>query len=140
MIRALLLAALPAIILAGCAAYDSPTPAPPAGASGSGSAGRVPSIGRDLPPAGATLLEQARQQRRAGQLAQAGATLERAVRIAPTHPAVWQELGQLRFEEGDYAQAEQMGRKALSLSPEGSIERSRAADLVADAQRAQRRP
>jgi len=137
--RTCLLAALAAITLTACAGTFTQQEAPASSATGSADAGRVPDVGRALSPAGAALIEESQRQRRAGQTAQASATLERALRIEPEHPAVWQELGQLRFEQGDYAQAEQMGRKALSLSPAGSLAQSYAQQLIADAQRAQKR-
>lgn len=133
-----------ALALTGCAGPSVQT-APPAASSGTttaggGGAGSGPVVGRSISPAGDALLEQSRRQRRAGEFAQASASVERAIRIEPDHPAVWLELGQLRFEQGDYAQAEQMGRKSLSLAMQGSVARSQAAQLIADAQRAEKRP
>jgi len=137
--RTCLLIALVAMTLTGCAGTFKQQEAPASPTTGSGGAGRVPDAGRTLSPAGTALIEESQRQRRAGQTAQASATLERALRVAPDHPAVWQELGQLRFEQGDFAQAEQMGRKALSLSPAGSLAQSYAQQLIADSQRAQKR-
>ncbi|MGI9330776.1 MAG: tetratricopeptide repeat protein [Gammaproteobacteria bacterium] len=134
-----LLIALVAITLTACAGTFKQQEAPTSPTTGSGQSGRVPDVGRAMSPAGAALIEESQRQRRAGQTAQASATLERALRVEPEHPAVWQELGQLRFEQGDFAQAEQMGRKALSLSPTGSLAQSYAQQLIADAQRAQKR-
>ncbi len=138
------LAAIAMLALAGCTApyvQTAPPAAPataPAGATTGSGQGAV--VGRSISPAGEALLEQSRRQRRAGEFAQASASVERAIRIEPDHPAVWLELGQLRFEQGDYAQAEQMGRKSLSLAGQGSVAQSQAAQLIADAQRAGKRP
>lgn len=129
-----------ALLVSGCAA--------PAGqaidSSVSGSAEQVgideTGAGSNVSPtmslAGRALLEQGRGQRLAGEYVQASATLERALRVEPQQPAIWLELGELRFEEGNLPQAEQMARKALSLSPEGSRAHQQALRLIEDARRA----
>lgn len=142
--RAGLALVIATLSLAGCAGPYGQT-ASPAAATGTasdtaGTSGQGPFVGRSMSPAGDALLEQSRRQRRAGEYAQASASVERAIRIEPDHPAVWLEMGQLRFEQGDYAQAEQMGRKSLSLATQGSVAQSQAAQLIADAQRARKRP
>ena len=86
--------------------------------------------------AGRMLLEQGRAQRVAGEYPQASASLERALRVDPQQPSIWLELGILRFDEGNFAQAEQMGRKALSLSPEGGSIQVQAAQLIEQSRRA----
>jgi len=139
--RAVMLVIALALGLPGCAGNFSQTASPTGEAvTGSGSAtesGRGADINFGMSSAGQALLEQGRAQRRDGDLAQASASLERALRIEPDQPAVWLELGQLRFEEGNFAQAEQMGRKALSLAPEGSLVGEQASRLIADAQSVQ---
>src|SRR5258708_39941533 len=110
-----------AAVIAGCATV---VPAP-----GRGSApgpGQVPSPGPEFgpplesgpglelpaPPAHtenlaiAGLLLGARTDAAAGRLANAAASLERALRIEPRNPRLWQELARLRLNQGDYAQAE----------------------------------
>ncbi|MBT8442679.1 MAG: tetratricopeptide repeat protein [Gammaproteobacteria bacterium] len=77
-----------------------------------------------------SLLEQGRTQRLAGEYMQASATLERALRIEPSQPRIWLELGKLRFDEGDYGQSEQMARKVLSLTPVGDAARVDAQSLI----------
>lgn len=88
---------------------------------------------RVMNPASASLLEQSRQQQRSGNLAQAGSTLERAVRIDPSEPAVWLALAQLRYAESNWVQTEQLARKAYSLAADGAAERRAAQSLIADA-------
>ena len=66
--------------------------------------------------AGEALLAQGRAQRDAGELGQASMTLERAIRIEPDQPALWLELARVRLDEGSFAQAEQLARKAGSLA------------------------
>src|SRR5712691_11567484 len=54
----------------------------------------------------ASLMDSARADNAAGKLANAAASLERALRIEPRNPRLWQELARLRLKQGDYAQAE----------------------------------
>ncbi len=65
----------------------------------------------------------------------AAASIERALRIEPGNPLLWIELGKVRYAEGNYVQAENMGRRAVSLSkaPQAS---SSAWELIADSLRA----
>jgi tetratricopeptide (TPR) repeat protein len=67
-----------------------------------------------LGTAAAALVRQARAESAVGDFPLAAATLERALRIEPDHPQLWLELGQVRQAQHNYAQAEVMGRKALS--------------------------
>jgi Flp pilus assembly protein TadD len=81
-------------------------------------------------PAGATqaLLAEARAARAAGSYSQASATIERALRIAPSDPQLWVELGEIELASGDPAQAATLARKALTLATDDSA-------VIADAQR-----
>ena len=141
--RAVILVTALVLGLSGCTGNFSRTASPSAEAAttpGSNTeSGRGPDVSPGMSTAGQALLEQGRAQRRAGNFAQASASLERALRIEPGQPVVWLELGRLRFDEGNPAQAEQMGRKALSLAPAESPVRAEASRLVADAQYAQGR-
>jgi Flp pilus assembly protein TadD len=84
-------------------------------------------------PAGQALLNESRSHAAAGRNAQAAASIERALRIEPRHPLLWLELGKLRLKEGDYAQAESLGRKALSLSAGDAAISARAQQLISTA-------
>jgi Flp pilus assembly protein TadD len=95
---------------------------------------------RVLRPVSQSLLQQSREQQRYGNYAQAAATLERAIRIDPGEPAVWLELARVRYAENNWPQAEQLARKARSLSGAGSQLRAGAARIIADALRMQGRP
>ena len=53
-----------------------------------------------------SLFNTARQDRRAGNLSAADATLERALRIEPHNAALWQALARVRLAQGRYRQAE----------------------------------
>ncbi len=61
------------------------------------------------------LLAKAELEHSAGQLSQAEATLERAMRIAPRDPLLWQRLAEIRLEQGDAQQAETLARKSNAL-------------------------
>lgn len=69
-----------------------------------------------LNPASRALVNQAQAQRLKGDLPGATVSLERALRIEPTNPLLWIEMGKLRMDQRNYPQAENMGRKALSMS------------------------
>src|SRR5258706_16359838 len=92
-----------AIAVAGCAAVRQPEPGAP-----------VPEPAPPFPaPAARTenlaiagLLDGARADAAAGRLANAAASLERALRIEPRNPRLLQELPRLRLKEGDDAKAE----------------------------------
>lgn len=62
------------------------------------------------------LLDQSDQEAAAGRLSEAGASLERALRIEPRNPVLWQRLAQLRLEQGDYRQAENLAAKSNALA------------------------
>lgn len=69
----------------------------------------------------------------------AGATLERALRIEPGNPLLWIELGRVQMEEGNAAQADGMGRKALVLASGDPAAQAAAWHLIADSLRARGR-
>ena len=69
-----------------------------------------------LGPATAALVAQAHKQATGGNYEPAAATIERALRIEPENPLLWIELGQIRLSEGNAAQADGMGHKALALA------------------------
>jgi hypothetical protein len=86
-----------------------------------------------LGPASTALVTQAQAQRKRGDLPGATVSLERALRIEPNNPLLWIEMGRLRMDQRNYAQAESMGRKALSMSVGDNRTQSAAWLLVADA-------
>ena len=105
------LIALLAIAVAACATVRQPEPGGP-----------VPEPVPPLPaPAARTenlaiagLLDGARADAAAGRLANAAASLERALRIEPRNPRLWQELARVRLKQGDYAQAESTAARSNS--------------------------
>jgi tetratricopeptide (TPR) repeat protein len=89
-----------------------------------------------LGPASRALVTQAEAQRKKGDLPGATVTLERALRIEPTNPLLWIEMGRLRMDQHDYAQAEGMGRKALAMSVGDDQTQSQAWRLISESLRA----
>lgn len=65
-------------------------------------------------PAVIALLDKAHADASAGQLPSATATLERALRIEPRNPVLWQELALVKLQSGDYAQAENFAVRSNS--------------------------
>jgi predicted negative regulator of RcsB-dependent stress response len=88
------------LFLVGCAALQ--THAPPARPSDN--------------TAVMALLNKAKNQSAAGRMDEAGANLERALRIEPRNPILWHELARLRLEQGQYRQAENMAAKSKMLA------------------------
>ena len=89
-----------------------------------------------LSPASKALVSQAEAQRRKGDLPGATVTLERALRIEPNNPLLWIEMGRLRMDQRNYAQAEAMGRKALAMSVGDDRTQSQAWQLISDSLKA----
>jgi hypothetical protein len=89
-----------------------------------------------LSPASKALVSQAQAQRKKGDLPGAATTLDRALRIEPSNPLLWIEMGRLRMDQRNYAQAEAMGRKALSMAVGDGRTQSAAWVLIADSLRA----
>jgi tetratricopeptide (TPR) repeat protein len=104
---------------------------PGAASAAGGESARLP--GRAGPGASATtaLVAQSRAERDTGDLGSAAATIERALTIAPEDAALWMELAEIRMEQGDWEQAEEMARKALTLTAESSDIGARARRLLA---------
>jgi len=121
------------LIIGGCAstrAIESDT------ADGEGGSS---ALERGITPASASLLQSSRDQRGSGNYVQAAASLERAIRIEPNQPLLWLELGRVRLLEGDFSQAEQLGRKARTLSAGNPAAEAECVKLIAEALRAQGR-
>lgn len=83
------------------------------------------------------LLTSARQQESGGDLGSASASLERALRIAPREPQVLYRLAQVRLDQGDAAQAEQLARRGLSYAAGRPTLQAGLWGLVADARERQ---
>ena len=81
-------------------------------------------------PAAAQFLADARNWRKLNNTPRAAASMERAIRIDPRHPRPWLELAQLRFDGGDFSQAENLALKARSLAPRDTEWFAAAEDLL----------
>jgi tetratricopeptide (TPR) repeat protein len=161
-LRTLLLSLLAATAVASCAltrpppfAQPAPTAPTPAGSAqpAPGSAAPVGAQATPVAPehpatpprqfhlsaASAALVAQAHTQAAGADFGQAAATLERALRIEPDNPLLWIELGRVRLEENNPAQADALGRKALSLATGDAGAQAAAWHLIADALKAQGR-
>jgi predicted Zn-dependent protease len=89
-----------------------------------------------LSAASRALVSQAQTQVATRNYPVAASLIERALRIEPDNPLLWTELGKVRQAEGNYVQAENMGRKAVSMSVNAPRAQSGAWRLIADSYRA----
>ena len=110
-----------------------PTPPPPEPAP------QPPAKQFRLGTATSALVAQARKQAAGGDFSTATTTLERALRIEPDNPLLWIEIGKVRMSEGNAAQADSMGRKALALGRGDPAVQADAWRLIAQSLRARGR-
>ena len=89
-----------------------------------------------LSAASRALVGQAQIQLASKNFPVAASSIERALRIEPDNPLLWIELGKVRQAEGNYVQAENMGRKAASMSVNAPRAYSAAWGLIAESLRA----
>jgi len=84
----------------------------------------------------ASLMRVAHTDVASGRLARAASSLERALRIEPRNPRLWQELARVRLMQGDYGQAESTAARSITWA--GNDERLRAENwrLIAQAREA----
>jgi tetratricopeptide (TPR) repeat protein len=87
-------------------------------------------------PAIASLMESARADASAGRLVNAGASLERALRIEPRNPRLWNELSRVRLQQHDYAQAESCAARSNSWAGSDNALRADNWRLIAQAREA----
>jgi len=126
--RALL--AFLAVVIGGCALVQQPAPvSAPAPAP-------APPAARTENAAIAGLLDSARADAASGRLANAAASLERALRIEPRNPRLWQELARVRLKQGEYAQTESTAARSNSWAGGDSTLRAENWRLIAQAREA----
>jgi Tfp pilus assembly protein PilF len=127
---------LTVLIAAGCATAPEPgptTPQPaPAPAPAPEPAAKPPS--ENVAVAG--LMQNARSEAAAGRLANAAATIERALRIEPRNPRLWQELARVRLKQGEYAQAESVAARSNSWAGADNTLRAENWRLIAESREA----
>lgn len=116
-------------LLAACASAPRPEPGPP------------PSPFSTLPPhpetpAVASLIDNARLDSQAGRYSNAAASLERALRIEPRNPRLWQELSRVRYYQREYAQAESCAQRSNSWAGGDNALRFQNWQIIAQAREA----
>jgi hypothetical protein len=138
-------------LLAGCAAPGpSPAPAPTSSSDrqpapeAPGPFSRTPEPAKPPPKpppkenvAVASILQSARADAASGRLANAAASIERALRIEPRNPRLWNELARVRLQQRDYAQAEATAARSNSFAGSDADLRASNAGIIAQARRAQ---
>lgn len=131
--RALILALTLALLVAGCATAPEPGPAPEAAPAPEATPAPPPKA-ENVAVAG--LMQSARADTAAGRLSNAAATLERALRLEPRNPRLWQELARVRLKQGQYAQAESTAARSNSWAGSDSALRGENWRLIAQAREA----
>jgi Flp pilus assembly protein TadD len=86
--------------------------------------------------ASGALLEAASLQLEYGEVELAGDTLERALRIEPNNPEVLHQLGQVRFQQGQYAQAVALAVRSSARTLNDADLRGRNVQLIQSARQA----
>lgn len=107
--------AIPALLLGACAAL---TPAPPPVSDNA---------------AVLALVDQAHAEAADHRLQGATGTIERALRIEPRNPFLWQELARLHLAQGDYDQTESLAARSNSWAGENRLLRAANWRLIRDA-------
>ena len=118
-----------AAMIAGCATAPEPEPVP-----APESAARPAAPSENVAIAG--LMQSARADTAAGRLTNAAATLERALRIEPRNPRLWQELARVRLKQGEYVQAESVAARSNSWAGSDNTLRAENWRLIAQAREA----
>lgn len=108
-------------LLAGCAGVEAPQePAPRPAPPETREEQPPPSVPGErkaaMPEAVRELVSRAEDSSAAGEHDRAVAFLERALRIVPRHPIIWQNLAVVRYRQGRYAQAESLALKSIALA------------------------
>lgn len=113
------------------------TPAPPSATSGTAQAPAQLALATPVTKTDAVdgILRDVRRHWAAGQHEQAAAGLERALRIEPSNPYLWQHLAAVRLDQGRSQQAEQFAAKSNSVAGDSAPLRLRNWRIIAEARR-----
>jgi predicted Zn-dependent protease len=95
-----------------------------------------PPISRSENVAVAGLMETARADAAVGKLSTAAASIERALRIEPRNPRLWQELARVRLQQRQFVQAESVAARSNSWAGSDSALRAENWRLIAEAREA----
>jgi hypothetical protein len=128
-------------------AQPLPRPTPPAVVVRPGPPPSAPPLGEPMtPPAPAaqpsatgSLIALADRQAATGDYASAAAQLERALRIRPQDPVLWQKLAWLRLQNGEFDQAASLAARSDALAGSNAAVRDENRRIVEFA-RARQRP
>jgi Tfp pilus assembly protein PilF len=122
-----------ALLVAGCATTPAPPPTPEQKPEPPPVVAPTPSK-ETIAVAG--LMDTARSEAAAGNLAAAAASLERALRIEPRNPRLWHELARVRLKQGQHAQAENVAARSNSWAGDDKALRAENWRLIAETRRA----
>jgi predicted Zn-dependent protease len=81
-------------------------------------------------------METARADAAAGKLPNAAAAIERALRIEPRNPRLWQELARVRLQQRQFAQAESVAARSNSWAGSDNALRAENWRLIAQSREA----
>jgi cytochrome c-type biogenesis protein CcmH/NrfG len=81
-------------------------------------------------------MDSARADSAAGRIANAAASLERALRIEPRNPRLWQALARVRLSQQEYMQAESCAQRSNSWAGDDAALRAENWRLIARAREA----
>jgi tetratricopeptide (TPR) repeat protein len=98
-------------------------------------AAEAPAASPALPPAARSLAAQAERASQVGDHEAAAAHLERALRIAPSHSVLWQNLAVVRYRQGDYDKVEGLALKSNALASGDNALRRENWRLIAEVRR-----
>jgi Tfp pilus assembly protein PilF len=121
------------LVLAACATAPE---APPGGPAPPTPEAAPPPVSRSENVAVAGLMESARADVAAGKLSTAAASIERALRIEPRNPRLWQELARVRLQQGQHVQAEEVAKRSSSFAGSDNALRAENWRLIAQAREA----
>ena len=122
------------LIFLGACATAPEGPAPPAPPPTAETA--PPPVARSENVAVAGLMESARADAAAGRLSTAAASIERALRIEPRNPRLWQELARVRLQQEQFGQAESVAARSNSFAGSDNALRAENWRLIAQSREA----
>lgn len=97
---------------------------------------QVATVRRPVSPAVRRLMRTAAEKRRAGDYEAAQASLERALRIEPRNPRLWNRLAHLYAAQGEYARVESLAAKSNALAGNDPVLQADNWSLIARAREA----
>ncbi len=83
-----------------------------------------------------TLMEEAEHYRLSADYVAAAASLERALRIEPRNPVLWNRLARIRLEQGQYSRASSLAAKSNALAGNDQELKRNNSEIIARARNA----